>query len=437
MYTAHLVFADIDGQSDMPLERRAWTIAAFWQTCYHHKPRFTGDSSLSFYDIDNDSLMAGFSGVNRMSEAHEVLLWTLDLHRSLSALGVPVLFGVGLAAARDEIDWEALPGFLPQLRTHLYFPDDQELLDGRVDRRRLIGDPLILAARLLSLAKKTKVGIAFAFLPGDRSYEHVEDVQARLQVAGVSPAFSLKGAMRSLPRAHREWAKRWNIEPYGFFRDTSQVSRVLVEQLSDLGAVGRAEVPPILQNRDEAWRLLMCGNEPWRRLGADLSDDDLRRVIMGLVLYSRASGWNGGSRSPVLVLYHEFLRREPQDEPQVTSWIVANRRNGYEPFGTLGHGGARTQSEYLARTQRWVAERAERHASDLARQEEGRAAKLAAATRRLAPAVRRGDVKAVQALLDRGADWQRALPAGQSLLQLAHDHGREKVATFLVERGIK
>lgn len=130
MFLAHLVFADINGHSDMPMERRAGVLGRFWQTCMLLKPRLEGFSPLSFYDVDNDSLMAGFSGVERMDGAHDVLLWTLDLYHSLSAQGVPVSFGVGLAAARNEIDWDVLPGFLPHLRTHLYFPDDQDLLDG-------------------------------------------------------------------------------------------------------------------------------------------------------------------------------------------------------------------------------------------------------------------------------------------------------------------
>lgn len=312
-----------------------------------------------------------------------------------------------------------------------------------MDRRRLIGDPLILAARLLSLSKKANSGIAFAFLPGDRPREDFEDVQTKLQGAGVAPAFSLSTEMRSLPIAHQEWAERWHIEPYGLFRNAGQVSHALVDELSELGGAGRAGVPRCLQDRHEAWRLLMCGHDPWRRLGAELLDETIRKVIMGLVLYSQASAWSGGSVSPVIVLYREYLQREPADEPQFTTWIVANRRNDYEPFGTLDHGGARTQSELVAYEQRRSNERAERraqeaerHTQDLVRQKKGAAAKLVRATDRLAAAVRRGDLKAVQALLDRGADWRRALPAGQSLLGLARDHGRETVAAFLEERGI-
>jgi hypothetical protein len=225
MFLANLVFADINGHSDMPMERRARVLQEFWRTCEKHKPQATDSYAMSFYDIDNDSLMAGFSGMRGMESATDVLMWTIGLHRALVAQDVPVSFGVGLAAGRNEIDWDALPGFLPQLRTHLYFPDDQELLGGRVDRRRLMGDPLILAARLLSLAKKAHAGIAFAFLPGDHPrYQRIEDIQAKLGENGLAPAFSLSREIRSLPIAHQEWTEQWHIEPHGLIRNSDQDS---------------------------------------------------------------------------------------------------------------------------------------------------------------------------------------------------------------------
>jgi hypothetical protein len=225
MFLANLVFADINGHSDMPMERRARVLQEFWRTCEEHKPQATDAYAMSFYDIDNDSLMAGFSGMRGLESPPDVLIWTLGLLQALAARDVPVSFGVGLAAGRNDIDWDALPGFLPQLRTHLYFPDDQELLDGRVDRRRLMGDPLILAARLLSLAKKAGAGVAFALLPGDQvRRQRIEDIQAKLRDAGLAPAFSLSREVRSLPIAHQEWTERWHVEPYGLARNSEEGS---------------------------------------------------------------------------------------------------------------------------------------------------------------------------------------------------------------------
>lgn len=206
----------------MPIAQRAKVLQQFWRTCKKHKPRAAGDSPLSFYDVDNDSLMAGFSGVTEMHFGRDVLLWALQMHHRFAAVHVPVSFGVALAAERDSIDWSALPGFLPQLRRYLYFPDDEDLVDGRVDRRRLIGDPLILAARLLSLAKKANSVIAFAFVPGEDSQaEGIANVQTLLRDAELAPAFSLSREMHSLPTPHQEWAGRWHVEPYGLVRKSA------------------------------------------------------------------------------------------------------------------------------------------------------------------------------------------------------------------------
>ena len=221
MIPAHLVFADINGHSEMPVERRADVLQRFWMICRDHKPELMRDSPTSFYDIDNDSLMAGFAGVERMYSAREVLLWTVALHRDLAAEDVSVSFGVGLAAGQYAIDWEAVPGFLPELRSHLYYADDIDWPDGRVDRRRLIGDPLIMAARLLSLAKKAQTAIAFALIPGDfQHHERIDSLQVALQEAGVGSVFPLRRDMHHMPHAHQRWMEDFRLEPYGIIRNT-------------------------------------------------------------------------------------------------------------------------------------------------------------------------------------------------------------------------
>jgi hypothetical protein len=88
-----------------------------------------------------------------------------------------------------------------------------------------MGDPLILAARLLSLAKKVGAAIAFAFLPTEHPrYQRIEDIQAKLRGAGLAPAFSLSREVRRLPIAHQEWIERWHVEPYGLIRSIEQGS---------------------------------------------------------------------------------------------------------------------------------------------------------------------------------------------------------------------
>jgi hypothetical protein len=58
------------------------------------------------------------------------------------------------------------------------------------------------------------------------------------------------------------------------------------------------------------------------------------------------------------------------------------------------------------------------------------------ATEQLAGAVRRGDQKAVEALLAKGGNPTDALPNQGSLVDLAVQHGRTALADFLRSRGI-
>jgi hypothetical protein len=53
----------------------------------------------------------------------------------------------------------------------------------------------------------------------------------------------------------------------------------------------------------------------------------------------------------------------------------------------------------------------------------------------LKPAVRRGDLAAVEALLAKGADWRVAHPGGESIVDYAESHGRAKLAAWLRDQG--
>jgi hypothetical protein len=49
--------------------------------------------------------------------------------------------------------------------------------------------------------------------------------------------------------------------------------------LASLGESGVPDIPPMLENRQTAWNLIMCGDEPWRQLGAHVIDSELRSII--------------------------------------------------------------------------------------------------------------------------------------------------------------
>jgi len=214
------------------------------------------------------------------------------------------------------------------------------------------------------------------------------------------------------------------------------ISQLVLDQLIALGRSNTPSTPPALREPERAWRLLMVGDEPWRRAARQLSDVDLRSLMRGLVMFSRATGWSGGSVSPMTPVYEEFLSRAPRDEPEVTKWIVDNRVNDYEPFGTVVHGGARSQSEYLAYKALRARKRAPGLARDAERQDRDGAAKATRATTRLLAAVKRGDVAAVHALVDSGADVHAATQDGRSLLDVARAANRPQMIDLLHELGL-
>jgi len=210
----------------------------------------------------------------------------------------------------------------------------------------------------------------------------------------------------------------------------------IIHALIEVGEAGVAAIPAVLADSDSAWRQLMCGDEPWLRTAECLDEFRLRALIRGLVLFGQASGWSGGSVSPVLPLYRAYIARFPGEEPAMTGWIVFNRVNDHEPFGTPAHGGARTLAEYgdylLERQREIQAEedlKQEAHRMRLRRDADS-------ATQNFANAVRRGDTLAVEALLAKGADWRRVTSASGSLVAIAEANNKPGMAAFLLSRGI-
>ena len=111
---------------------------------------------------------------------------------------------------------------------------------------------------------------------------------------------------------------------------------------------------------------------------------------------------------------------------EVLDWILRNTRSyWYYAYG------ARSYEDYVAQ-KRW---RAEQTASNIHRDHERQArdtARIAIdATAKLYNAVRRGDLKAVQALLLKGADAEAATPEGESLVSFAIQRNRQDIATAL------
>lgn len=75
--------------------------------------------------------------------------------------------------------------------------------------------------------------------------------------------------------------------------------------------------------------------------------EELYLLIKGLILYTQSyRGCSGGSVSPIRVLLEEFQSKDPEREPELTSWIIDNRVNVYDPWGGQKFSDARSFKEY-------------------------------------------------------------------------------------------
>lgn len=213
----------------------------------------------------------------------------------------------------------------------------------------------------------------------------------------------------------------------------------LVAQLVGIAGQGAPAIPPMLEDAERAWAWLHEGGpRRWTDLASNLPEMQLELLIRGLVLYSRTGRPLGGSVSPAIFLFREFARRFPEPEAQLARWVVANRVNDYEPFGTTLCNDAPSMAEHQTRR---LERDARRHLELQTREQEARAEKqqrdAEKATARLGNAVRRGDSKAVDALLRKGGDPTKALADGGSLIDLALKNDRLEVAELLRSRGIR
>lgn len=161
------------------------------------------------------------------------------------------------------------------------------------------------------------------------------------------------------------------------------------ESLIGVGRAIRSEVPP---NSDElsSFRrydsINRKGREFWSRTASPLTDEEVADLARGLTYVETQLKWSGGSVSGVIWLFHELIDRNTKIEllDELSSWILRNTSNPYNPFGTRISLGAKNYSEYrtlsLSRAQRinkYVD--ADARLGELARAEQEKRRKMAAA----------------------------------------------------------
>lgn len=152
-----------------------------------------------------------------------------------------------------------------------------------------------------------------------------------------------------------------------------------------------------------------------------LSGSDRVAFAKALAVYENTVGGLGSvtALERVLPLVHDH-------DHALLDWILSKTRS----YWYYSHG-AQSYTELQAMRAAHAKRRAENEAREAAREREAKARKAEQASAKLFNAVRRGDAKAVQALLRQGANPNGVTPGGTPLLKYAEDNGRNAVAELL------
>ncbi len=160
--------------------------------------------------------------------------------------------------------------------------------------------------------------------------------------------------------------------------------------------------------------------ETWYQIADTLSENKIVALIKALTLLEQYPSFKAGSVAPAIWLF----RRLPDANGRVEliNWILNHTENDYLPFGSSNHG-AKSLDDYHHRCEQ-ISERSKaRNKAERERQRKAKVRKANEASQRLFGAIRRKDVKAVEALIARGADCHAVDESGLTALEYARSLG--------------
>lgn len=142
----------------------------------------------------------------------------------------------------------------------------------------------------------------------------------------------------------------------------------------------------------------------WQEIGDALSDEDLAALIKTLTIAERdVQSCRAGSVSPVIWLFRQLAEKTGSDQLLLAEWILEKSENPYLPWGHHNQG-ANSLAEYRELATAVADRRADRQVLENARQEAASERIAQKASYSLYGAIRRRDVKAIHALLEKGGD---------------------------------
>lgn len=201
-------------------------------------------------------------------------------------------------------------------------------------------------------------------------------------------------------------------------------SEAIFRRLLEIGRTGQyAEIAGIAKIEGHSSVLSLVGAEREEMLTfvKNLSLDDQTEFVKSVAMLEHSVGGCGSVTS----LQH-LLPVVPDPDRKLLDWVLRNTKS----YWYYSHG-ARSVEELDAIRTRIAERREERVETDQRRQVRDTARIAAAATKNLHNAVRRGDLKAVRALIAKGADPATSTPDGSSLISVAASLGFDDIASEL------
>lgn len=167
----------------------------------------------------------------------------------------------------------------------------------------------------------------------------------------------------------------------------------------------------------------------WYPIAERLTQDNLKALIKALtVAESSLDGWQGGSVSAVIWLFNKYSPSDPENKDNLTDWILRHTDNYYVPFSNYG---AKTLKGYYELRSAYMNKKRETQIKEEERHQDAVRRRAMTATQNIFASITRGDIKAVKALIQKGADLTACNSEGLTPLQWAEKCGGEDIVNIL------
>ncbi len=169
----------------------------------------------------------------------------------------------------------------------------------------------------------------------------------------------------------------------------------------------------------------------WYSIADSIPEAELEALVRAITIAERDyPEFGGGSVSGVIWAFRRLQHRTHSNRDTLADWILAHTNNPWAPFGSSNLG-ARSLAEFQAIQQRAATARIQRAQNENERQAAVASRIANKATHDIFAAIRRKDIKAVQALLLRGARLDVSDDTGKTAMVYAQSLGHAPIIELL------